>query len=61
MHSLPPEKYNRNFLPAFVKANIGNTCAIEDKLIQKMKSKMQEEQSVFLKKENNIHPEIRHL
>ena len=51
MHSLPPEKYNRNFLPACVKAIIENTYAIEDKLIQKMKRKIEEETgSIFSKK-----------
>ena len=43
------------------KAIIGNTCTIEDKLIQKMESKIQKKQVVFLEKENNKHPEFRHL
>ncbi len=43
MHSLRPGKYSRNFLTAFVKATMENTYTLEDKLIQKMKSKINEE------------------
>jgi hypothetical protein len=51
MHSLPLGKYNRNFLTAFLKAIIENAYTIEDKLIQKMKGKIQEETgSIYVKK-----------